>query len=133
MGKTLVKPIKSCCKCYLSESGERDPFGCHFRTDRWLGVGAGGLSGHFCGGPYVVMLQIKTVRVSVRWTQMDTETRANSHPAPVSESKRVCLGRDGTIWLKYAANAVTRSLKRTFASLVPTAGQSDVSGGDARA
>lgn len=87
------------------------------------------------GGPYVVMLQIKTMRVSVApRRQMDTEIHENSgtlarrHPAPMSESERACLWRDGTVWLKYAANAVIITLKRTFASLVPTAGQSDVSG-----
>lgn len=139
MGKTFRKLInKQLEMLFIGESSERDPFRCHFRTDCWLGVGAGGVSGDLRGGPYVVMLQIKTMRVSVApRRQMDTEihencgTLARRHPAPVSESERACLWRDGTIWLKYAANAVIITLKRTFASLVPTAGQSDVSGDDA--
>lgn len=81
MGKTFIKLInKQLEMLFIGESSERDPFRCHLRTDGWLGVGAGGVSGDFrWGGPYVVMLQIKTMRVSVApRRQMDTEIHGNS-------------------------------------------------------
>lgn len=61
-----------------------------------------------------------------------TETDGHRYMKTPAPSKRVCLGSDGTIWLKYAASAVSRTLKRTFASLVPTAGQRDVPGDEGK-
>lgn len=124
MGQTLVKVV------FGFEGGVQPggggPFRSRFRPDCWPGGGCSRGVWRLSRGPICCDVADQNHESQCGATATDGHSKT---PAP---SKRVGPGRDGTIWLKYAANVLIRTLKHTFASRLPTAGQREVSGDEGK-
>lgn len=124
-GQNFPQTSPSSCKCASSEGPVRG-------RRSGPAVGSGGCCRPVCRppwGPHMLRCCRSKPRQSAwrhgnRWTRTDMKSWARRHPEEAeSDSKRLCLWRDATIWLRSAEICSHQgSDTHTLASLPPAAG-----------